>query len=62
MISSNAGTWSSTTSEFNNKVKAFNFGEGDTITCIVSNQNRSIFFVKDLPVSEGFSKASREIY
>ena len=31
MISSNGGTWSHTTPEFNNQVKTFKFGKGDTV-------------------------------
>lgn len=51
MISCNAGTWSHTTEDLNNKVKAFSFKEGDTITCIVNRKMKEIFFVKDIPAS-----------
>ena len=49
MISSNAGTWSHVNEDLNNKVKAFSFKEGDTITCIINRKMREIFFVKDIP-------------
>jgi len=49
MISSNAGSWSHVTEDLNNKVKAFSFNEGDTITCMVNRKMKEIFFVKEIP-------------
>jgi hypothetical protein len=47
MISSNGGVWSHTREDFNNIVKAFSFKEGDLITCVVKQQEKQIFFIKE---------------
>ena len=44
MISSNAGSWSSTESGYNNVVKAFKFKTGDVITCEYDPYNKLVTF------------------
>jgi hypothetical protein len=46
MISANGGTWSHTSADFNNKVKSFEFQQGDIISCIVTFDSNIITFIK----------------
>ena len=46
MISANGGSWSHSSANFNNKVKAFKFQQGDIISCIVNFDSNVITFVK----------------
>lgn len=46
MVSANGGTWSNSSNDYNNKVKAFKFVKGDIITVIVDLTTLKITFKK----------------
>ena len=47
MVSSNAGSWSNKQDSKNNKVLAFNFYQGDTITVQVNFSTKKIKFIQN---------------
>ena len=54
MISSNGGTWSHIAPEFNNQVKTFKFGKGDTVRVQVSYITDTVKF-KNIANSQTYS-------